>query len=286
MQTIHHVRELRSQIKHWRSQGENICLVPTMGNLHAGHLALVERARQIADRVVVSIFVNPMQFVKGEDFATYPRTLEQDSVALADHNVDSIFAPNVDEVYPAGLDQHTEVCVPALDGMLCGAYRPGHFTGVATVVSKLFNLVQPDLAIFGEKDFQQVLVIKRMVADLCMPVEILTLPTVREEDGLAMSSRNGYLSATDRALAPAIYAQLKSTADQLIAGERDFTHLQNTAINALSDKGFEPEYYEIRRQDNLLAPQADDHALVILLAARLGTTRLIDNLTVNTQNQE
>lgn len=281
MQTIHHVQELRSQIKNWRLQNESICLVPTMGNLHEGHLALVDRAAQLADRVVVSIFVNPMQFVKGEDFDTYPRTLEQDLRAVSERGADTVFAPNVEEVYPAGLDNHTEVSVPALDGMLCGEYRPGHFTGVATVVSKLFNLVQSDLAIFGEKDYQQVQVIKRMVADLCMPISIHTLPTVREEDGLAMSSRNGYLSEKERQLAPHIYAQLNTIADELKEDRSDYFELEKMANATLKTTGFEPEYFAIRRQDNLRAPEPNEEKLVILVAARLGSTRLIDNLTVD-----
>ncbi len=282
MNTIIHVAELRSQVKKWRMAGESICLVPTMGNLHEGHLALVDRAKQLSDHVIASIFVNPMQFIQGEDFATYPRTMEQDSLALFERGVNTLFSPEVDEVYPAGLENHTEVSVPALDGFLCGASRPGHFSGVATVVSKLFNLVQPDTAIFGQKDYQQLLVIKHMVNDLCMPIDIQSLPTVREEDGLALSSRNGYLTEKDRKTAPAIYQQLTEITEQIKNGNINFSDLEKTGKESLKQLGFEPEYLSIRRQDDLnIADQKRDQKLIILVAARLGTTRLIDNILVS-----
>ncbi|MFK8067825.1 MAG: pantoate--beta-alanine ligase [Gammaproteobacteria bacterium] len=282
MNTIHHVAELRSQIKKWRMDGESICLVPTMGNLHEGHLALVDRAKQLSDHVIASIFVNPMQFIQGEDFETYPRTMEQDSLALFERGVNTLFAPEVGEVYPAGLENHTEVSVPALDGFLCGASRPGHFNGVATVVSKLFNLVQPDTAIFGQKDYQQLLVIKRMVHDLCIPIDIQSLPTVREEDGLALSSRNGYLSETDRTKAPVLYQQLIEISEQIKNGNNNFFDLEKVGNEKLKQHGFEPEYLSVYRQDDLtIADQNLDQNLVILVAARLGTTRLIDNILVS-----
>jgi pantoate--beta-alanine ligase len=281
MHIIHHTTELRSQVKKWHMEGQTVCLVPTMGNLHEGHLALVDRARQLADKVVATIFVNPMQFIQGEDYDTYPRTFDQDSYALSERGTDILFAPEVEEVYPAGLEDHTEVSVPAMDGFLCGASRPGHFNGVATVVSKLFNLVQPDTAIFGEKDYQQLLVIKRMVDDLCIPVDIQSLPTVREKDGLALSSRNGYLSETDRKTAPLLYQQLTEIADQLKSGNTDFAKLEKAGQEKLKQAGFEPEYLSIRRQADLGVAEKGDKALIILVAARLGTTRLIDNLQVS-----
>ncbi len=282
MHIIHHTIELRSQVKKWHMEGQTVCLVPTMGNLHEGHLALVDRAKLLADKVIATIFVNPMQFIQGEDFDTYPRTMEEDSLALAEHGADILFAPDVKEVYPEGLENHTEVSVPAMDGFLCGASRPGHFNGVATVVSKLFNLVQPDIAIFGQKDYQQLLVIKRMVADLCIPIDIQSLPTVREEDGLAKSSRNGYLSEADRNIAPALYKQLNETADQIKSGNTDYSALENAGNENLKQAGFEPEYLSIRSQKDLGLAQKGEQKLVILVAARLGSTRLIDNLQVST----
>lgn len=283
MHIIHHTIELRSQVKSWRRAGKSICLVPTMGNLHEGHLALVDRARQQADKVIATIFVNPMQFIQGEDYATYPRTMDQDSFALSERGTDILFAPAADEVYPSGLDHHTEVSVPALDGFLCGASRPGHFTGVATVVSKLFNLVQPDTAIFGQKDYQQLLVIKRMVSDLCFPVDVQSLPTVREKDGLAMSSRNGYLSNEQRKLAPELYKLLLEIAAQLKTGKTNYSALEDAGMNKLKQLGFEPDYLSIRLRESLQLPvtNADPEHLVILIAARLGTTRLIDNLLLS-----
>jgi len=281
MHIIHHTTELRSQVKKWHMERQSVCLVPTMGNLHEGHLALVDRAKQLADKVVATIFVNPMQFIQGEDYDTYPRTFEQDSYALSERGTDILFAPEVDEVYPEGLENHTEISVPAMDGFLCGASRPGHFNGVATVVSKLFNLVQPDTAIFGQKDYQQLLVIKRMVSDLCIPIDIQSLPTVREEDGLALSSRNGYLSEADRKTAPRLYQQLTDIADQLKSGHANFTALEKTGQEKLKQVGFEPEYLSIRRQADLGVAEKGDKDLVILVAARLGNTRLIDNLQVS-----
>lgn len=280
MHIIHHTIELRSQVKSWRRAGKSICLVPTMGNLHEGHLALVDRARQQADKVIATIFINPMQFIQGEDYANYPRTMDQDSFALSERGTDILFAPGVNEVYPSGLENHTQVTVPAMDGFLCGASRPGHFNGVATVVSKLFNLVQPDTAIFGQKDYQQLLVIKRMVSDLCFPVDIQSLPTVREKDGLAMSSRNGYLSLEQRKLAPELYKLLLEIADQLKTGKANYSALEDTGMEKIKQLGFEPEYLSIRLQDTLQLPvtNAEPEDLVILIAAKLGSTRLIDNI--------
>lgn len=270
--------ELRESIARWRTGGQKIAFVPTMGNLHAGHLDLMAEARRRADRVVASIFVNPMQFGAGEDFDAYPRTLEADKSKLIDAGVDLLFAPSASIIYPKGADQQTRVEVPGISDVLCGASRPGHFVGVATVVCKLFNMVQPDLAVFGEKDFQQLMLIRRMVADLAIPIEIVGKSTVRESDGLAMSSRNGYLSVEERAKAPQLYRTLQATAAALQDGNRDYNGLEAEAEKALQDAGFRPDYYAIRRAEDLEMPQETEENLVILAAAYLGTTRLIDNL--------
>lgn len=281
MLTEHTVAELRQRIKRWRDIHQRVALVPTLGNLHAGHLALVKRAHELAERVVVSIFVNPMQFGPKEDFGAYPRTPEADRLQLAVNGVDLLFAPEVDEVYPGGVDNVSRVEVPALSGILDGASRPGHFTGVATVVTKLFNMVQPDVAIFGEKDYQQLLVIRRMTADLCLPVEIVGHPTVREPDGLAMSSRNQYLTKPERAQAPLLNYVLRETVLALRAGERDFAALQQQAMQRLDQEGFRSDYVEIRQADSLMAPGAGDTRFVVLGAAQLGKARLIDNVTLD-----
>lgn len=281
MQVVESVEKLRNQIAAWRQAGERIALVPTMGNLHAGHLELVNQAHQQADRVVVSIFVNPLQFGAGEDFDSYPRTLEQDSAQLEQADTDLLFAPSVDEVYPRPQEEQATVTVPGLSDILCGASRPGHFSGVATVVCKLFNMVQPDLALFGEKDFQQLLVIRRMVEDLCLPVEIQGVPTVREEDGLARSSRNGYLTPDERFRAPALYRVLCETGEAIRIGDANFEGLEIAANEKLEAEGFEPDYFSIRRASDLALPEAEDRELVILAAARLGRARLIDNLQVS-----
>ncbi len=271
---------LRATVGQWRKEGERIAFVPTMGNLHAGHLDLVKEAARQADRVVVSIFVNPLQFGEGEDYDAYPRTLQEDERKLTQVGVDLLFAPTVDTLYPSGQAAQTRVEVPGLSDILCGASRPGHFVGVATVVCKLFNMVQPDLAVFGEKDYQQLMVIRRMVADLAMPIRIIGKSTVREPDGLAMSSRNGYLSAEQRGVAPLLYGTLQSTAEALKTGNRDFSDLESAAQRILREAGFRPDYFVIRRAGDLAAPEQAEDSLVILAAAYLGTTRLIDNLIV------
>ena len=281
MLTEHTVAELRQRIKRWRDIHQRVALVPTLGNLHAGHLALVKRAHELAERVVVSIFVNPMQFGPKEDFGAYPRTPEADRLQLAVNSVDLLFTPEVDEVYPGGVENVSRVEVPALSGILDGASRPGHFTGVATVVTKLFSMVQPDVAIFGEKDYQQLLVIRRMTADLCLPVEIVGHPTVREPDGLAMSSRNQYLTKPERAQAPLLNYVLRETVLALRAGERDFAALQQQAMQRLDQEGFRSDYVEIRQADSLMAPGAGDTRFVVLGAAQLGKARLIDNVTLD-----
>jgi pantoate--beta-alanine ligase len=264
----------------WRNTGEKIGFVPTMGNLHEGHLALITEAKRRARRVIVSIFVNPLQFGEGEDFEDYPRTFEADQQQLSEAGVDLLFAPSVKIVYPAGQAKQTRVEVPEISDLLCGASRPGHFVGVATVVCKLFNMVQPDFAVFGEKDFQQLMVIRRMVEDLSVPVDILGLKTVREADGLAKSSRNGYLSEEQRQIAPRLYQLLQETAEALAQGDRDFARLEAEALTKLQMVGFQTDYYAIRNADNLAQPDEQQSRLVILAAAYIGATRLIDNLLV------
>ncbi|MEI6414050.1 MAG: pantoate--beta-alanine ligase [Pseudomonadota bacterium] len=279
MQTVHALPALRAILAVWRQAGQRIALVPTMGNLHAGHRALVLKARTLADRVVATIFVNPMQFGPLEDLAAYPKTLAADQDGLAAAGADLLFTPAVVEIYPQGLEHQTRVEVPGLSSILCGASRPGHFAGVATVVCKLFNMAQPDLALFGEKDFQQLLVIRRMAQDLAFPVEIIGYPTVREADGLAMSSRNGYLTPEERARAPCLFATLQQSAQRILAGG-DLARVTHDACGALAAGGLKPEYVAIRRAADLGEPGADDQDLVILAAAWLGRTRLIDNLQV------
>ncbi|HEV2110321.1 MAG TPA: pantoate--beta-alanine ligase [Gammaproteobacteria bacterium] len=281
MITEHNVAGLRQRIKRWRDIQQRVALVPTMGNLHAGHLALVKHARRLAERVVVSIFVNPLQFGPKEDFGAYPRTPDADRLQLAAAGVDMLFTPEVDEVYPAGVDGVTRVEVPGLSGILDGASRPGHFTGVATVVAKLFNMVQPDVAVFGEKDYQQLLVIRRMTTDLYLPVEIVGHPTVREPDGLAMSSRNQYLTRSERAQAPLLQQVLRETSSALRNGGRDFAALQRQAVLRLDAGGFRSDYVEIRQADSLATPAEGDARFVVLGAAWLGKARLIDNVTLD-----
>ena len=278
MQTISQVSELREQVNTWRTQSQSIALVPTMGNLHAGHLALVARGIAEADRVIVSIFVNPIQFVAGEDYKDYPRTVGPDLDKLAGMDTDLVFLPEMDEIFPEGLREHTRVTVPALDQLHCGEFRPGHFTGVATIVVKLLNLVQPDVAIFGEKDYQQLLVIRRLVSDLAIPVRIIGFPIVREQDGLAMSSRNHYLSEDERKQAPLLYATLKAMADAIMDGGSDYKMLEDQAFRRLQQSGFRPEYVRVCDAGNLGEPRNSD--VVILAAAWLGKTRMIDNIAV------
>lgn len=268
---------VRAALRQARSAGKSVAFVPTMGNLHEGHIALVQSARQRADFVVASIFVNPTQFGAHEDFDKYPRTLTEDSARLAEARCDLLFAPPAAEMYSNGRNQLTHVHVADITNLLCGKSRPGHFDGVCTVVSKLLNIVQPDMALFGEKDYQQLTVVRRMVSDLAMPVEIIGIPTARADDGLALSSRNGFLSTTERAKAPLIHTTLNQLRDAITQGQRNFLELAAAASAHLDKCGFETDYVEIRRPD-LMDATPEDHELVILVAARLGTTRLIDNL--------
>ena len=278
MNTVKTVRELRAAVAQARAEGKQIGFVPTMGNLHAGHTALVEKAAQRADFVVASIFVNPLQFGPNEDLDSYPRTLAADQEKLFEAGCNLLFTPDVEEMYPHGMAGQTRVSVAGVSEGLCGASRPGHFEGVATVVTKLFNLVQPDLAIFGQKDFQQLAVIRTLVHDLNMPIQIIGEPTVRADDGLALSSRNGYLNAEQRAAAPALYRSLVQMADAIRRGERDYPTLIAAAQAQQVAAGFRPDYLEVRESNNLRPASKDDRQLVILVAAFIGSTRLIDNL--------
>lgn len=273
--------QLQRALRDERSRGHSIAFVPTMGNLHEGHLDLVRRARERCDVVVVSIFVNPMQFGPNEDLDAYPRTLTADKEKLFAEGVQYLFAPEATEIYPEGLEVQTAVTVPQLSDTLCGASRPGHFTGVATVVTKLFNIVQPDVAVFGEKDFQQLSIIRKMVSDLCMPIEIVGVRTARDEDGLALSSRNGYLTAEERRKAPLLNQLLMECREAIACGFDNFRELEAHARLKLIQAGFEPDYFEIRDARTLDDVTEDTEEVAILAAARLGKPRLIDNVRLN-----
>lgn len=280
MLVVNNPAALREQIGQWHREGRAIAFVPTMGNLHQGHLTLVEEARRHGDKVVVSIFVNPLQFDKAEDLANYPRTLEQDCAALEAAGVDLVFTPTPEIMYPQGLASQTFVEVPGISSLLEGALRPGHFRGVSTVVTKLFNLVQPNVACFGEKDYQQLALIRKMVADMAMPIEIVGVPTVRAEDGLALSSRNGYLTAAERAIAPELARTMNWIAEQIEAGNSHLPSLVAQASQRLDNAGFRTDAIDIVDADTLESASAESQRLVILMAAYLGKARLIDNQVV------
>lgn len=278
--------ELRKIVAEWRRDDQKIAFVPTMGNLHDGHISLLERARKIADRAVVSIFVNPIQFGQGEDYAKYPSTLAPDQEKLKRCGLDVLFAPNLEQLYPAGTEEDTRVTVPSLSTILCGESRPGHFPGVATVVTKLFFSVLPDCALFGEKDLQQLMVIRRMVDDLCIPVEIIGHPIIRESDGLAMSSRNSYLNIEERGNAPIIYRTLRQARKRVLEKNTGFRQIESDAMAVLRDAGFKPEYFSIRQSSNLTEAHQYEPDLSILAAAWLGNARLIDNIQIDRNDSE
>ena len=281
MQTLQDAPALSAAIRSWRGKGQSVGFVPTMGNLHAGHQSLIRLARMRADRVVASVFVNPTQFGPGEDFERYPRTLVQDQAVLADEDCDLLFAPNVATIYPYGAEHSVSLRVPQITEILEGVYRPGHFDGVATVVCKLFNLVQPDLAVFGQKDFQQLKVIQRMVRDLSLPVKVMAAPILRAEDGLALSSRNQYLSSAERARAPVMYNTLLKMRGLLGEGH-PWRAVEQVAKARLVRAGFVPDYALIRRAEDLAEPaEGQGEGLIALVAAHLGNTRLIDNLLID-----
>lgn len=280
MNVIEDKHELKEELAEWRHARDHVAIVPTMGNLHPGHVSLVDVAKEHAERVVVTVFVNPTQFGEGEDFETYPRTFDKDTRRLKTVAADVLFAPSVETVYPFGIESATAVTVPGLTENFCGSFRPGHFDGVTTVVARLFALVRPDVAVFGQKDYQQQLVIRRMVEDLNLPVTIITAATIREDDGLAMSSRNAYLSDDEREKAPALYQALADVERQLRDGAGDFDALERQARNELERAGFVPEYVAVRRAADLGPADEACRELVVLAAANLGQARLIDNVLV------
>jgi pantoate--beta-alanine ligase len=280
VKTVRDIESLREIIDGWRQVGETIALVPTMGGLHHGHMSLVQLAAGQADRVVVSVYVNPTQFGPAEDFESYPRTLENDRRRLSRADVDVMFAPDNDEMYPFGEEDMTRVSVPGLSAILCGNDRPVHFDGVTSVVSRLFNIVQPDVAVFGQKDYQQLAIIRHMVDDMRFPVRIISASTHREKDGLAMSSRNRYLDERERNVAPALHRALDACRERILAGERDFAQLEADGAARLKADGLQPEYFAIRQSNDLSLPESTNDDLVVLAAAKVGKTRLIDNLLV------
>ena len=269
----------------WQQDGDSIALVPTMGNLHSGHISLVRLAHEYAERVIVSVFVNPTQFGPNEDYSSYPRSLDNDRRRLSRAGVDVLFAPGNEEIYPFGEEVMTRVSVPDLSTMLCGDNRPGHFDGVTSVVSRLFNIIQPDVAVFGQKDYQQLVIIRRMVQDLHLPIKILAGQTQRQDDGLALSSRNRYLTEADRAVAPQLHAALRRCRDQISSGNRDYASLEADGREQLAACGFGVDYFSIRKAGDLSPPEADSRHLVIMAAARLGSARLIDNILLEAQEQ-
>jgi pantoate--beta-alanine ligase len=280
MKTVSKSTMLRSCLNPERRAGKTIAFVPTMGNLHDGHIQLVRKAKQIADIVVVSIFVNPLQFSAGEDLNNYPRTLAADKEKLFAEGVHYLLYPDTEEIYPEGMDKQTLVIVPDLSDTLCGASRPGHFAGVSTVVNKLFQIVQPDIAIFGKKDFQQLAIIEKMVKDLCMPIEILGVETARDIDGLALSSRNGYLTEQERLIAPKLHAVLQECRKAIACGFDSYEDLEQHCIEELKSAGFDPDYFSVRDAETLHEVTENTEQLVILAAAKLGKPRLIDNVTL------
>lgn len=285
MKTVRDIKTLRGITQGWRQDGDSIALVPTMGSLHPGHLSLVRLAHEYAERVIVSVFVNPTQFGPKEDYKNYPRSLDNDRRRLSRADVDLLFAPGIEEIYPFGEEAMTRVSVPDLSKLLCGNSRPGHFDGVTSVVSRLFNIIQPDVAVFGQKDYQQLVIIRRMVADLHLPIKILAGQTQRQSDGLALSSRNRYLSEAERTIAPQLHGALCACRDQIMSGNRDFAALEAEARAQLEASGFEVDYFVVRKAGDLSSPDADSRHLVVLAAARLGQARLIDNILLEAQAQ-
>lgn len=278
MKISHTISDTRDAIIQAKQAGKVIAFVPTMGNLHEGHLKLYQAACKKADYIVASIFVNPIQFNSNQDYDSYPRTLGEDCNKLAREKVDLVFAPNTEEIYPKGLNQHTRIFVPGISELHCGAHRPGHFKGVATVVTKLFNIVTPNIAFFGEKDYQQLAVIRQMVNDLSLPITIDSIPTVREADGLAMSSRNHLLTPAQRTQALSIYSVLTQMKNSIINGMRDFKQIEVSGISAMRESGLKPEYLSVCRRSDLHYAASHDKELIILAASFAGSTRLIDNI--------
>jgi pantoate--beta-alanine ligase len=283
METVTTIAAVRARVRAWHAAGLRVGFVPTMGNLHAGHMSLLAAARYRADRVVASIFVNPLQFGPSEDFTRYPRTPAEDARLLVEGHCDLLFTPSVEEIYPDGGTQATLVRVRGLSEILCGEFRPGHFEGVATVVARLFGIVGPEVAVFGEKDYQQFMIVRRMALDLALPLEVIGAPTVRASDGLALSSRNRYLSAEERARAPAIHQALREAAAAIDDGQHDYALLERTGREALERAGMRVDYFSVRAAADLAAPDAQHSDLIVLTAARLGRARLIDNMRARAQ---
>lgn len=284
LQGAYTTKAVRELVGSWRLTHQTVALVPTMGNLHQGHLSLMNIAREHADRVVCSIFVNPAQFGAGEDFESYPRSLADDESLLAEQGlVDLVFAPDEKDIYPFGVEAAVKVSVPQLSDELCAARRPGHFEGVASVVLRLLGIVAPDVMVLGEKDYQQLVLLRRMVRDLQLPIKVVGGSIQRERDGLAMSSRNRYLNSSERRTAPRLHGELKRVREALLNGERDLRAVETQASRALQDAGFDPEYVEVRRAGDLSRPNGRESAgddLIVLAAAWLGKARLIDNLRI------
>ncbi len=275
------VIELSQYVQHWKDHDQSIAFIPTMGNLHAGHMSLIEKGQSLCDRSICSIFVNPMQFGPNEDWNHYPRTLDTDLEKLEATGCDLVYMPTASELYPGGLDRISHVQVTDLTDHYEGAHRPGHFTGVATVVLKLFNIVKPDVSVFGKKDYQQYRVISKMVEDFNFDVQIIGQETTRETSGLAISSRNQYLDETQKQKAATIYRLLRQTALQISEGERDFEKLQQRAVTSLDEAGFKTDYFAICNAETLLPASAEDRDLVILVTAAIGPTRLLDNIEIS-----
>lgn len=281
MQSLEHVAALRALVLEWRSQNLSIGLVPTMGSLHDGHRSLVLAAKSRCDRVIVTIFVNPTQFSPGEDFDDYPRTLAMDKLVLVEDGADALFLPTIKELYPRGIERTTLVTISDLTNELCGAHRDGHFDGALTAVNKLLNITNPDAVFLGEKDFQQLFMVKQMVAELMMSADVVGVPTYREDDGLAMSSRNKYLTDADRSKANGLYKALNDIKQSLLNGSNDFTVLEQQGLSQLQALGFIPDYIEVRRRQDMLKAKSGDKELVVLGAAKLGKSRLIDNIQLS-----
>jgi len=281
MDQANSISELRQYVQHWKDHKQSIAYVPTMGNLHAGHLSLITKGQSLCDRSICSIFVNPMQFGPNEDFNHYPRTLDADIGLLESVGCDLVYLPTASELYPQGLGNISQIIVTDLTDTFEGAHRPGHFTGVATIVAKLFNIVKPNISVFGKKDFQQYCVIKKMTRDLNLDVEIIGQETTREASGLATSSRNQYLSDDQKKQAALIYQTLQESAARIGAGETNFKELEKQGTERLNQAGFDTDYFSICNADTLKSATADDKKLVILVTARLGETRLLDNIEVD-----
>ncbi len=280
MKIIQEVIKLNQLVTEWKNNNNTIALVPTMGSLHFGHISLIKEAKKLASKTVISIFVNPIQFGQGEDYESYPSTIDLDKKKLEEEGVDVLFIPDLKQLYPMGTETDTRITVPYISEILCGQQRPGHFSGVATVVTKLLVTSKPDFALFGKKDYQQYLVIKRMVSDLLIPTLIVGMPTQRENDGLALSSRNRYLSETERKIAPKIYLSLQKASEIIHAGTTDFDNAKQELIAELERFGMKVEYFELRSAADLALPKEDEKSFVILVAVWLGKARLIDNITL------